>query len=330
MAYEGTINLLSNFASQKYAANLQKEAPQYKQALFNLMQAKEQALNQKTLLDRLRGAGTYQEQLEIMGQAGNEKALTELSDINQESQKLSQTRNLEVNDVLEKFDVPEKLVPMLIEGIQKTGSIPVKVAPYLKVRENGPLVTVDTGDKFLTGAAKGPFDKAIGLQGSITLLNEMEKGFLALGTGSGFGGKIEALYKTAVGSTGIDFTEYSSFSKTSQSIAVLLARELGDKGNIAVAERAINADMMPKATDNYEQGMNKVKNLRSILNAVKDENYAVASRLLKAAGIEWTLIDDTKGIGFSPIPVKGGQKLEEVDTPTADPLDDYLNNLLGR
>jgi len=329
MAYEGTINLLSNFASQKYAANLQKEAPQYKQALFNLMQAKEQALNQKTLLDRLRGAGTYQEQLEIMGQAGNEKALTELSDINQESQKLSQTRNLEVNNVLEKFDVPEKLIPMLIEGIQKTGSIPVKVAPYLKQKPNTLSVSLSPFDRSQQGALGSASARAMSdipgilaikddfmnVLGSFNKIPEMFKGPLA-GRTVGVAGKLGAN------------DDVVTFEDTKELILSNIAKKLGGEVGVLTDKDIERIKVaLPSLKDSKQTAEDKIKFVTNYVDRRIKAKQQVANLTPTGLSLPSDLYDD-KYEELVPL-LEPNTEAGGGDT-TVDPLDDYLNNLLGR
>ena len=51
--YQGTIATLQDIIAREKQANLMKETPQYRQALFNLMQAKEEAVRNETIRQQL-------------------------------------------------------------------------------------------------------------------------------------------------------------------------------------------------------------------------------------------------------------------------------------
>jgi hypothetical protein len=154
------------------------------------------------------------------------------------------------------------------------------------------------------------------------IIDEIETQFLMMGPGEGIKGRFEGLVKTLAGRAGFEeYAQFKTYNDITKSMAVQLARALGDVGNISIQERALNERLLPKSTDSKEIGIGKIERLRALMSAIEQENEEAIRVILdsEAYGVEpikWTPKESSP---TSPAVVgedQGGDNLgiDEIDT----------------
>lgn len=123
------------------------------------------------------------------------------------------------------------------------------------------------------------------------ILSSVKKLYLDLDPGEGMGEKAQKWAERALGklgATGEQYEKAAAYDYTMKSIAVLLARSLGDVGNISVIEREINEKMLPTVTDVKEVGLRKINNFNTIVSAMRNNHYETIKDILRKEKVNFS------------------------------------------
>jgi len=325
--FQGTINTLQNIIAQEKRANLAKETPQYQQALFNLMQSKQQALFQQTIRQKLAEATSAKQMLEVLAQTGDPKSVKNLSDVEQIPIKAGIKRKEGLPTVFSKFDIKS---PDVAEGIvagdpnallgvpvrERTPLVKIALDPFERARQTGlgsaaakaettinsvKAIVGDVGDMFAT------FDK----------IPSAFKGNIAAG---GTLGQVGKLVEPNV----------KAYYDTRQLTLANIAKKLG--GEVGV--------LTDRDITRIERALPDVIDTPTAARAKKKFIYNYMDRRVKAfqktARIPQTGIGVLKGFSDPNLDIEAAQPWEKISVkgrqsvqPNVQrtPVDDYLDGL---
>ena len=259
--FSGTINLLSNLAAQQKAANLEKETPQYQQALFNLLQAKENAAFAQTMRQMLINAKNPTEILNILSRYGGDtQAAKELSSIEQAP---IESYRKGVNERLKQ--VPDIYGDFVNPPAEAVGRYVYKgdITPFegIPVRDKSMKIQIDPFERAkLTALGSAAGKASADLAGIEAIKNDINDVFASFNRiPNTFRGPIAGRTVGQIGKAGAN-DDVVTYENTKELTLSNIAKKLGGEvGVLTDRDIARISDALPALKDTPQQANNKVK-----------------------------------------------------------------------
>jgi hypothetical protein len=108
--------------------------------------------------------------------------------------------------------------------------------------------------------------KQIRVQELLKVVDLIEGKFDELNPGKGVGGRIQGLTTKQLQSFSQSNPKIAAYHSFIRGIRPILSRGLGDVGNLSETEQQAAMELLPNDKDNYQTGVEKLKNFRDLLN----------------------------------------------------------------